>query len=172
MPTINDIEARARKLSDALTRVNDIATELDNAIAILKKTEVPKLRKAVASAAEHEAELKAMIEAEPGLFVKPKTVTLHGIKCGFQKGKGRLEYNDGDKVVALIRKHFPDQAAVLIITDESPSKDAMASMTVADLKKIGVSVKGGNDQVIVKPVDGAGVKMAQAMLAGVVAEVA
>lgn len=170
MPTINDIEARARKLSDALTRVNDIATELDNAIAILKKTEVPKLRKAVAAAAEHEAELKAMIEAEPGLFVRPKTVTLHGIRCGYMKGKGGIEWDDADRVVAAIQKHLPDQAEQLIRWTGRPLKEAINQLDVASLKKIECRVVDTGDQVIVKPVDGAGVKMAQALLAGVVAE--
>lgn len=170
MPSINDIETRARKFADALTLINGIAAELDKAIALLKKTEVPKLRKAVAAAAEHEAALKALIEAAPELFVRPKTVTLHGIRCGYQKGRGGIAFDDADAVVAAIQKHLPDMAGQLIRWNASPLKEALNQLAVADLKKIGCRVVDTGEQVVVKPVDGAGVKMAQALLAGMAVE--
>lgn len=172
MPTINDIDAGAKQLADAINRVNAIATELDKAIELLKRTELPKLRKWVAAAAEAEAALKAGIEAAPELFVKPKTVTLHGIRCGYMKGKGGIEWDDADRVVTAILKHLPEQAEQLIRWTGKPLKEALNQLDVASLKKIGCRVVDTGDQVVVKPVDGAGVKMAQALLAGMSAEAA
>lgn len=172
MPTINDIDAGAKQLADALNRVNAIATELDKAIEILKRTELPKLRKWVAAAAEAEAALKAKIEAAPELFVKPKTAVFHGVKCGFEKGKGSIQFDDPERVCALIRKHFPQASDTLIVSTEAPSKTELAKLTAGDLKRLGCALVGTGERVVVKPVDGAGVKMAQALLAGMAAEVA
>lgn len=172
MSTLNEIDAGAKQLADALSRVNAIATELDKAIEIIKRTELPKLRKWVAAAAEAEAALKAKVEAAPGLFVKPKTVTLHGIKCGYEKGKGSVQFANPERVCTLIYKHFPHAADTLIISTESPSKTELAKLTASDLKRLGCELTGTGDRVVVKPVDGAGVKMAQALLQGMTAEVA
>jgi len=172
MPTLNDIEKRARHLADALASINAIATEMDKAIDLIKRTEVPKLKKLVAAAAAHEVELKDLIAAAPELFVKPKTVTLHGIRCGFQKGKGGIEFDDADATVAAIQKHLPDMAEQLIRWTGKPLKEALNQLDVASLKKIGCRVVDTGEQVVVKPVDGAGVKMAQALLQGMTAEVA
>lgn len=170
MPTIHDIDAGARQLADALNRVDAIASELDKAIEILKRTELPKLRKWVAAAAEAEAALKEKIKAAPELFHKPKTVTLHGIKCGYEKGKGSVQFADPERVCTLIYKHFPHAVDTLIISTEAPSKTELAKLPAADLKRLGCELKGTGERVVVKPVDGAGVKMAQALLAGMVAE--
>lgn len=172
MPSINDIDTGAKQLADALNRVNAIATELDKAIEILKRSELPKLRKWVAAAAAAEAALTAKVKAAPELFVKPKTLTLHGIKCGYAKGNGSISFADPERVCTLIRKHFPDEAKTLINTTEAPSKTELAKLAASDLKRLGCEVGGTGDRVVVKPVDGAGVKMAQALLAGMTAEVA
>lgn len=170
MPTFNEIDTRAKKLADELAAINAIATELDKAIEILKRTELPKLRKRVAAAAEAEAALKELIEAAPKLFVKPKTVTLHGIKCGFEKGKGSVQFANPERVCTLIHKHFPKAVDTLIISTEAPSKTELAKLPAADLKRLGCELVGTGNRVVVKPVDGAGVKMAQALLQGMTAE--
>lgn len=172
MTTFNDIDAGCSNLAAALARVNAIATAMDEAIALVKKTELPKLRKWVAAAAEAEAALKAQIEAAPELFQKPKTVTLHGIRVGYMKGKGGIEWDDADRVVAAIQRHLPDQADALIRWTARPLKDALNQLDAASLKKIGCRVVDTGEQVVVRPTDGAGVRLAQAMLQGMSAEVA
>jgi hypothetical protein len=164
MPTLADIETRAKRYAEARERVVAIVTALNEAMDLLKKTELPKLRKAIATAAEHHDALKALISAAPGLFVKPKTLTLHGLRLGYMKGKGKIAWDDPEQVVRLIRKHFPEQADVLIATTEKPIKDALNGLTAAELKKLGISVSEGGEAVIIKPVDGAVDKLVDALL--------
>ena len=45
----------------------------------------------MANVAQADANLKAAIEQAPGLFVKPRTIVLHGLKLGYQKGKGKID---------------------------------------------------------------------------------
>jgi hypothetical protein len=74
----------------------------------------------------------------------------HGIKVGYKKGTGKIEWEDADQVVKLIKKHFPDQADVLIISSEKPAKDALAQLTAAELKKLGVLVEESGDVPFIK----------------------
>jgi hypothetical protein len=95
----------------------------------VKRKYLPRIRTQVAHAKMLHAQLKASIEAHPELFEKPRTVTFHGVKVGFAKGKGKVTFqHDADKVIALIEKHLPDQAELLVITERKPNKDAIAQL--------------------------------------------
>jgi hypothetical protein len=89
---------------------------------------------------------------------------LSGVKLGYQKAKGTLDYDDAEAVCARIRKHLPEQADVLIATRETPVKTALAQLPAADLKRIGVTLSDAGDQIVVKPVDSEVDKMVDALL--------
>lgn len=172
MASLTEIETRAKKYAEAREHLAGIVTALNTGIESLKRDHMKRLKKAVAEAAERHDALKAMIEAAPDLFVKPRTVIFHGIKLGFQKGKGKIEWDDPDQVVRLIKKHFPDQADVLVATTERPAKDALAQLSAAELKRLGISVTDGGDAVFIKPADSAVDKMVDALLKDATDEVA
>jgi hypothetical protein len=104
-------------------------------------------------AIEAQQELHLAIKDHPEEFVKPRTRLLHGIKFGYQKRKGEIAWEDEAKVVALIRKHFPEQEEILIKIVETPVKKALGQLAAADLKKLGVSVENDTDEVIIKATD-------------------
>lgn len=170
--TMNEIELRAKKYAEARERVTAIVTALDEAMELLKKTELPKLRKAIATAAEHHDALKALVESAPELFQKPKTVILHGLRIGYMKGKGGIAWDDPDHVVSLIIERLPDQAETLIRWTGKPLKEAINQLDVATLKKIGCRVVDTGEQVFIKAVDSAVDKMVEALLKDAVEEVA
>lgn len=105
------------------------------------------------NAADKRQKLEVAISENKDLFQKPRTLLMQGIKIGFQKGKGNLEWDDNAQVVKLIRKHYPEQADVLIVVEEKPSAKALENLSVAELKKIGVTVQETGDQIVIKPVD-------------------
>lgn len=168
--TLADIERRARTYADARDRVCAIVTALDEAIGALKRTELPRLRRAIAAAAEQHDALKALIETAPELFTKPRTVVLHGLRLGWVKGRGGIEWDDADAVVAAIQRHLPDQAEALIRWTAKPLKEAINQLGVADLKRIGCRVVDTGEQVVIKPVDSAVDKMVDALLKDATAE--
>lgn len=108
------------------------------------------IREAASLAAQAEAQLRGHIESYPELFVKPRTMTLHGVKVGFQKGKGRIEYSDEAKVIELIRKHLPDEADTLIVVTEAPLKTALLNLDAKQLAKLGCTITGTEDTVLIK----------------------
>lgn len=164
MTALTDIEKRAKALADAREVLSAIVTELQAGIEALQRDHMRGLKAAVNSAAEQHDRLKTLIELNPELFNRPRTVVMHGIKCGYQKSPGRLEFDDAARVVALIRKHFPERADALIAVEESPVRSALAQLSVAELKRIGVTVTGTGDVVVIKPADSQVDKLVAALL--------
>ena len=172
MASMNDIQRAAQKYSEARDSLAVIVGAMNAGIEEIKRDNMKRLKKAVAEAAEKHDALKALIETSPGCFIKPRSIILNGIKLGYQKGKGKIEWDDADQVVRLIKKHFPEQTDVLVATSERPAKEALAQLTAAELKKIGISVTDGGDAVFIKPADSAVDKMVDALLKDATAEVA
>lgn len=172
MANLTDIDRAARKYAEARDHLSAIVSTMNEGIETIKRDNIKRLKKAVADAAEQHANLKALIESAPASFVKPRSVVLHGIKLGYAKGKGKIEWEDADQVVRLIKKHFPEQADVLIATSEKPVKEALNGLTAAELKKLGISVTEGGDAVFIKPADSAVDKMVDALLKDATEEVA
>lgn len=170
MPTMTEIEARTRAYSEARTRLADIVSELQAGLDAFKRENLPRVKRAIARAAEMEAALRALIEETPDLFVKPKTVVLHGVRVGYEKGKGAIEFEDGDQVVRLIEKRLPDLAEQLVKTTKKPLKTGLAQLTVQQLKSIGCTVEEAGDQVVVRAVDRDVDKLVTALLKGAAEE--
>ncbi len=171
MTTLTDIEARAKLYADARESLAAIVSTLNADIEALKRKAMPDIKRCIGRASTHHDQLRTLIEASPELFAKPKSRTLAGIKLGFQKGKGKIEWDDPDQVVRLIKKHFPEQADVLITTTEKPVKDALNGLTAAELKKLGISVVEGGEAIFIKPADSAVDKLVDALLKEATADV-
>ena len=172
MASLADIERSAKHYAEAREHLAGIVAAMNEGIETIKRDHMKRLKKAVNEAAERHDALKTLIETAPGCFIKPRSVVFHGIKLGFAKGKGKIEWDDADQVVRLIKRHYPEQADVLIATSEKPAKEALANLTAAELKKLGVSVTDGGDAVFIKPADSAVDKMVDALLKDATAEVA
>lgn len=164
MATMAQIEDAAKRYSAARGILADICGAFNLDLRDAKLKYVGKLKKAVALAKEREAELAGMLEQSTELFVKPKTVVFHGVKVGFKKAKGKIEFDDADQVVKLIRKHFPEQADILINTTELPAKQALEQLTAAELKRLGITVVESGDQVVIKDTTSEVDKMVEALL--------
>lgn len=166
MSTMNEIAGRTQAYAEARTKLADIVSALQQALDELKRNNLPRIRRHVARLADLEDDLKAMVLASPELFVKPKTVVLHGIRVGFEKGKGAIVFDDDDKVVQLIERRLPDLAEQLVKTTKKPLKGGLAQLTVQQLKSIGCTVEEAGDQVVVRAVDKDVDKLVTALLKG------
>ena len=164
MATMEDINQKTKEYSEARGVLEGRVQHLNNMIEEAKRRLLPGIKRAVDAAAEKKAALKAAIEEGAGLFQKPRTVVMYGIKVGLKKGVGEIEWEDADQVIKLIKKHFADQADVLIQTKEKPLKKALQQLSVADLKKLGITVEETGDQVVIKGTDSDVDKLVKALL--------
>ncbi len=162
--SLDNIEKLTRDYAHARRILADRVEELEKKISDLKKRALPMIRKCVEATAHRHAELAAVIERSPQLFKKQRTIIFHGIKVGFQKGKGMLKWESPDMVVKLIRKQFPDQADTLIRISEVPLKSALAQLSAAELKKLTITVVETGDQVVIKGTDSEIDKLVAALL--------
>lgn len=166
-----EIEAMAGSFAIRRKALADIVDTIKCQIERVYREHRAALKKAVVNAAEHQAALESMVAAAPELFQKPRTVVFHGIKVGYRKGKGGLDWDDDDQVVKLIKKHFPEMADVLIRKKETPNKLGLEELAAADLKRLGVMVEDTGDVVTVKPVDGGVDKIVKALLKNATEEI-
>jgi arsenate reductase-like glutaredoxin family protein len=162
---LGTIDALTTKFSADRKALAEEVAQLNTEIEALKRKRLGKIKTLVATAADSYATLEAAIAASPQLFEKPKTQTFAGIKVGFRKGTGGIDWDDDARVVALIKKHFPKaQAELLIKTKEKPIAKALADLDVSDLKKIGCRVEATGEVVFIKPTDSAVDKIVSALL--------
>jgi hypothetical protein len=162
------IEQQTKSFSTAHSELVDLVMELNRRTEAVKNSLLRDIKKAVQKTAERKSELQAAIDESRQLFDKPRTVVFHGVKVGLAKRKGKLEIEDDDKVVALIKKHFEDLADVLIHTEEKPVKKALEQLSGADLKKLGITVGADTDAVVITPVDSEVEKIVSALLKDIV----
>ena len=164
MTTMQEIEKLMEKLSAVRDALAGTALAQDEEIASVEKKYAARIRKLTA---DFEAAAEAVTQAvseSPALFVKPKSVVLHGIQAGYRKGVGKIEWEDDDTVVALIRKHFKDEFDILVKTTHKPIKDALGNLPAADLKKLGIQVEDTNDVAFVKLAEKEAAKLIRALL--------
>lgn len=153
MPTLSEIEKLTKAFADVRQQLAERVRSLEDEIMGLKRRRLPVIKNTVNAVIERQSHLKAALEDSKDLFVKPKTLIIHGVKVGFQKAKGKITWADDAQVVKLIKKHLPEQADVLIKTTEKPIKDALTNLPAADLKRIGVTVEETGDQPVIKATD-------------------
>lgn len=167
---MENVELATKAYADARATLNDMVDLINCQVENIYRHNAKNLKKLVGTVVEREAKLKALIEAHPDLFERPRTQVFHGIKVGYRKGKGGMDWEDEEQVLKLIKKHFPEMEDVLIKTLEEPNKSALAELPASDLKRLGITMEDTGDQVTVKPTDSAVDKAVKALLKSAAAE--
>ena len=164
MTTIAEIEAATKPLADARAALADTVGDLNAVIDKAKRQALPKIRREVAMVATRQARLKALVEAAPDLFKRPRTAVFYGIKVGYSKGKGAIKFADEQRVIELIRKKLPKKADHLLSVTTRVSKEALSKLSADELKAIGCSIEDAQDGVVIKPTDSAVDKLVDALI--------
>jgi phage host-nuclease inhibitor protein Gam len=150
---LNEMEKTIKSYAELRRTLALVVQELNDKLEKLKRERLPVIKRLVERAAEKHAELETMIAANREMFAKPRTITLYGIKCGFRKNEGSIEYDDAEAVVAKIRQHLANPTGFLHVT-EKPNKEALAGLPAGELKKLGCRICDTGDVIVIKPVDG------------------
>jgi hypothetical protein len=138
---------------------------MERDIARITANYMPQIRSTADVLVARRADLAMQIDSNRPLFEKPRTRIFSDIKVGLQKQKGSIDFEDEEKTIALIEKHFPDRLDDLAPATRKLSKTALANLTAADLKKIGVEITADTDAVLIKPQDSDVEKAVAALLA-------
>lgn len=159
---IEQLTASYAKRRDTLSGlVGILAAELERT----RRQSLPGIKRAIAGAADAHDKLRTAVAMAPALFERPRTRTFHGIKIGYSKQRGQVQFDDEPAVIARIRKLCPDeQCELLIRVRESVHRPAVYDLTAGDLKRLGIRITDDGDIVIIKPVDGEVDKLISALL--------
>lgn len=150
-PAILPIEAAAHTYANSRAVLADSITAYERELAVLQAHHFPTIKVRAAQCATARATLEGKIDANRALFDDPRTITLHGIKLGLQKGKGRVEWADEKKLIQRIFDLCSDDQQDLVLeTTYTPRKEALASLDAALLKKLGVTITDTGDQIVIK----------------------
>lgn len=151
--SLREIEDACKALGDAREQLREVVARMQAEIAETTNHFRPGLQAAIDAVANRHAVVMGLVQSAPQLFRKPRSAQFHGVKCGWQKGKGSVTWSDDERVCVLIERHLPDQVETLIRTSRMPVAAALASLDGRDLKKLGCSVTNADDAPFVKPVD-------------------
>lgn len=164
MSDLATIEQHTKYFADKRQVLNDLVQRLQDDLECVKRHHLPAIKAAAEDVAESQAMLHSTIKDSPDYFQQPKTMVIAGVRVGFKKEKGKLEFEDQATVIRLIRKHFPDLEDTLVKETLSVLKTPLSQLTVAQLKKLGVTVTDDTDQVLIKPVGNDIDKLVSALL--------
>jgi hypothetical protein len=165
MSSLAEIEVLTKSYADARSKLAETLQNLDDQINALTRQFLPGLKVQVGLAKQRELNLSNAIEGSRELFKSPRSIIISGIKVGLRKGSGKLDWEDDELVIRLIKKHFPEQVDLLIKTTEKPRVKALDALTVAELKSIGVTAEDTGDVPFIKPVDSVVDKLVKKYLA-------
>lgn len=164
--TLEQIETLCGALAGRRRLLYERLSALEADIAALKKKHMRELKRHVALTADAQSALVSAVEGATELFERPKTRIFHGIKVGFRKGPGALDWEDDEDLVRKIEKYFGDEAEAYLIVKKKPSAEALEDCDAATLKRLGVEVGDDQDVVVVKPVESDVEKLIKALLKG------
>lgn len=164
MATFHEIEQQTKEYAAARKDLRDRVLGLNDEIEKIKRQRLPGIKKAAEMAGTAHVALRLKLEESPELFKRPRTITIHGIKVGFQKLVGELSWVDDAAVVKAIKKLLPDGWDAYIKVTEKPLKKPLAGLPAAELKKCGITVSNDTDEVLIKSTDSDIDKLVAAML--------
>lgn len=153
IPQMDQIESLAGAFATARGELAEQLETLRDAQEAAKRQRIRYIRTALAKFTVTHDELKAAVECSADIFKSPKTRMLNGIKVGFMKQRGKLEIDNNESVVKLIRKYFPEQFDALVKTTYTPVRPALQNLPAVDMKRLGVRVTDDVDAVVIKAAD-------------------
>lgn len=115
-------------------------------------------------AAAHRA-LLDLLEAAPNLFVKPRSINVNGVRAGYRKAEDQLDWGEDAALIKRIRALLPEQADLLIRTEESLVADALVQLDAKQHRALGISRITGADNPYVTVGSADVEKLAQALIA-------
>lgn len=151
-PDLLPIDAAAAEYRRARDVLRQLAADAQLELEQAKEAHLPLLRRALLDVATAEVALREAVQRSPAtLWERVRTRIVHGVKVGWAKARGRVEWDDEAKVIERVRKLLPaDQAELLLRRRESVHKPAVYDLTAGDLKRLGIRVTDDCDQVVVK----------------------
>ena len=143
--TLNELTTLCKNYSKARDALDELSGELRIERQRVVRKRMRGLRTRVADVSAAKDALMQAIKASPEVFERPRSRSVEGIKIGFRKKPGTLNYNP-PRSIRLIREQIPEQAEALIQIKESIVASAVKNLDAGTLARIGISMTGVDDE--------------------------
>ena len=165
--SMDEIERLATAYAGRRDALRETVEEAQAALDRVKRDHRAALRRRIGAAVNARAELLAAVESSPALFRRPRTWLLSGIRVGWRKRPGRIEFDDEAATINAIRRKLDSEAAArLIRVSEKVVRGALSELSARDLMRIGALAVEADDEPIAIPADGEIDKLVAALLDG------
>lgn len=164
MSTIEEIEIKAKALAESRAELAERVGRIREEQEAVKRKLMTGVRNALARARDAYDQLRELVEDSPELFEKPKTRTLHGVRVGWMKQRGKLLWEDDRTVIDALRKVLGEEAEGFIKVSEKPLATRLQDLPAKDLRRIGVTVTDDTEVVVIKTADDALDKLIDALI--------
>lgn len=161
---LSDIEQAARDFSAKSKILRNFHEQLNSEIDAVKSKYIEDIKQASCEAGESYQMLLTLINDAGDLFKDKKSMTVSGVKFGYQKKKGKLEIINEDATISKLKELYGENAALYINTKTSIVKKALDSLPASDLKKLGINIVQDTDVAFVKLTDDEVQKLIEAMI--------
>lgn len=161
---LSDIEKAARDFSAKSKTLRNYHEQLNSEVDAIKSKYLEDIKAASIEAGKSYQMLLTLINDASDLFKDKKSMTVSGVKFGYQKKKGKLEIINEDATIAKLKELYGDNASLYINTKMSVVKKALDSLPASDLKKLGVNIVQDSDVAFVKLTDDEVQKLIEAMV--------
>ena len=163
-PTLSTIEDACRKLGAARDDLRGTVELLQADIKRAQDRYRRELQRRIDAVANAHAIALELVQAAPSLFAKPRSYQWHGVKVGYQKGRGKIEVANEDKFPDRVDQYCPGERAALVKTTHKPVLAALANLDAKLLKRLGVTITDADDEAFVKAVDSELDKLVKALV--------
>lgn len=156
---LEQMRKTAADYASARDRLAALVQAMKEEMSTIERGAMPDILRAARRISALHNDLAAAIGEHPTCFVKPRTVVVDGLKFGLQKQKGRMTWEDDDKLCVRIDKLAEEgvisaeQAELCVATTYKPVAAGLEQLDAKVLKRLGVTVTADTDAPLIKSVD-------------------
>ena len=147
--TLSEIGELCRDYACAREALEDTAEEIRNEQRAAVRRRLRGLKARVAEVSAARDALRQALAAAPQLFERPRTRAIEGVKVGYRKMPGRVEYADEAKVIARVRSRLSGREAELVRIKERLDLGALRKLDGRELAAIGARIVDVDDEIVI-----------------------
>ena len=159
-----ELERLTQQYAGTQAELAELLASLEAELRRVKQAHLPKIKKAAERAGARKQAIVQYVSDHTEQFQSPRTRTIHGVKIGLQKGRGKLVFANRDFTIRAIERRHPDKVDVLLKTIHKPVLAGLQQLEAKELQALGVEIVQTGDQIVVRHVDSEVEKLVDAYL--------
>lgn len=142
-PALDEMAALAARYGEALDELTAVVGAVQAVQRAAVRERLDALQLLASRTRERRGRLLELVREHPGLFARPRSRIVAGIRFGWRKSAGRITV--GKSTLALIRAKLAGRAPELIRQTEAVNLDALRGLSARELALVGATLTHSTD---------------------------